>query len=218
MKKLLQGIINFREKEISTYKAQFATLVQGQSPEALFITCCDSRVVPYEFTSAHPGEIFVLRNIGNIVPIFEHKTLPSDLSVSAALEFSIEKLKVPNIVVCGHSECAAMKYFTENSTTNPSLIKQWLEYAKPSYDKYLNLGNQWQELAPHNKLARLNVVQQSENLLSYPFIKNKLQQKLLTIHSWWFDLESADVYYYNDEINDFEKLDTIVAKRMLKQI
>src|SRR5712691_7179979 len=110
MKKLIQGIIDFRKHRIADYREKFSKLALGQSPDTLFIACSDSRVVPNLFASADPGDLFVIRNVGNIIaPADREGRSQSDESEAAAMEFSIEKLNVTDIIVCGHSECGAMQ-------------------------------------------------------------------------------------------------------------
>src|SRR4051812_40341649 len=114
MKKLRQGIVDFRKSRRPEYAATFARLALGQAPDALFVACSDSRVVPNLFASTEPGDLFVLRNVGNIVaPCGAHGASESDESEGAALEFAILSLKVNDVIVCGHSECGAMRALTE---------------------------------------------------------------------------------------------------------
>src|SRR5271165_3350755 len=104
MKKLINGIVEFRRNVQKGYRQAFGKLADGQAPDTLFIACSDSRVVPNTFASADPGDLFVIRNVGNLVP---HAKTP-DNSEAAAMEFAVEKLGVSDIIVCGHSECGAM--------------------------------------------------------------------------------------------------------------
>src|SRR5436190_3831044 len=109
MKKLIQGIVEFRQNVRPDYRDRFARLALGQAPDTLFIACSDSRVVPNLFASADPGDLFVIRNVGNLVaPAGSDGISPSDASGAAAIEFSLINLAVTDIVVCGHSECGAM--------------------------------------------------------------------------------------------------------------
>src|SRR5580700_5658148 len=110
MRKLIMGIVDFRERLLPQYAERFRELSRGQSPDTLFITCSDSRVVPDLLVSTDPGELFVMRNVGNLVPpATVEGASTGDLSEASAIEFATLVLKVTNIVVCGHSECGAMK-------------------------------------------------------------------------------------------------------------
>ena len=138
MKNLIKGIVDFRRKSIADYRRKFSKLALRQSPDALLIACCDSRVVPNIFASTDPGAVFVLRNIGNLVPPYR-KDNPSDSSVAATIEFSLASLNVSDIVICGHSECGAMFSLIENNTatkTHNSCLNRWLESATSSYERF----------------------------------------------------------------------------------
>ncbi len=199
MKRLLQGIKDFRQHKLHEYREKFSKLAHFQSPDTLFVACCDSRVVPNTFASTDPGDLFVLRNIGNIIPPFGAKDA---ISVAAAVEFSTLVLNISDIVVCGHSDCGAMRAFTEHTIHNhDSAIQKWLSYAKPSYEKFLKLSPAPAE--PHNVLSHINVIQQLEHLKTYPEIKSRLDAKKLAIHGWWFDLSTADVSQYEESSGEF---------------
>src|SRR5215469_1714468 len=128
MRKLIMGIVEFREKMLPQYAQQFSKLALAQTPDALFITCSDSRVVPDLLASTHPGDLFTMRNVGNLIPPANAEGVSTgDLSEASAIEYAVLVLKVANIVVCGHSECGAMKAVIANSTPPeaPNLAK-WL--------------------------------------------------------------------------------------------
>jgi carbonic anhydrase len=109
MKKLINGILEFRKKTLNEYKNKFSNLALGQSPDALFIACCDSRVVPNLLVSTDPGDLFVVRNIGNLIPPYNKDNKNIITSEVAAIEFSLTKLSISDIIICGHSECGAMQ-------------------------------------------------------------------------------------------------------------
>lgn len=220
MKKLLQGIIEFRKRFIHNYRKKFSKLAWiGQSPDLLLVSCCDSRVAPNVFASTNPGDVFALRNIGNLIPPY----CPShteDLSAVAAVDYSLLTLKVSDIIICGHSECGAMCTFFQN-TPNPiesSALKHWLSYADSSYKKFCQLPESERtrsQLAPHNLLSQINVVQQLENLKSYPEVRARLSTHQLRIHGWYFDLATGNISYYNENKQSFTLLDEKEAERLL---
>lgn len=221
MKKLVKGIVEFREKSLQEYREKFSKLVYGQSPDVLFIACCDSRVVPNTFASTDPGDLFVVRNIGNLVPPYHEITCnePTDISVSAAIEFSLNNLQVADIVICGHSECGAMMSFTHQPVprSEQSCLHAWLQYAAPSYERYKQThANKQTPLAPHNGLSQINVLQQLDHLKTYPVVKNRLDQGKLRLHGWWFDLATADVYQHEQDSDAFELIDKEHAERILE--
>lgn len=217
MRKLINGIVDFRLKSIQEYRSKFAKLSLQQTPDTLFIACCDSRVVPNVFASSDPGDLFVLRNIGNLVPPYKSNSLV-DTSVSAAVEFSLVSLKVSDIVICGHSDCGAMHTLMEhNVNPNPrSSLDKWLHNATPSYQRFQNsVFDNTDEITPCNMLSKINVLQQLDNLKTYPLIAQRLQSKDLRIHGWWFDLATANVYYYNTIQTKFLLINEEEAKIML---
>jgi carbonic anhydrase len=208
MKKLLNGIIEFRKKHLTEYRQKYATLALGQSPDSLFIACSDSRVVPNVFASTDPGDVFVLRNIGNLIsPCNAHHEHDGESS-AAAIEFSLHNLTISDIIVCGHSECAAIQAVINcrHDVESPQL-RAWLRHAEPAYKKYqqgirINPG-----LAIHNEVSQLNVLQQMEHLKTYPEIKQRIADNTLRLHGWWFDLATADVYTYVETIGKFVIID-----------
>jgi carbonic anhydrase len=217
MHKLIKGIVDFRKQRLHGYRKKFANLSLGQSPDTLFIACCDSRVVPNVFASTDPGDLVVIRNMGNLIP--PHSDSPMDNSVAAVIEFSLAHLNVSDIVICGHSECGAMLPFIETHTADKSLIavNHWLENAAPSYDKFLSQPAADNcKLAPVNRLSRINVIQQLKHLESYPLASQRLQQGKLRIHGWWYDLATADVYHYDYDTSEFTLIDAKEAEKMLK--
>lgn len=219
MKKLLEGIVNFRQHKLAEYREKFADLAKGQSPDALFIACCDSRVVPNVFASTDPGEVFVVRNMGNLVPPYHDHDLkgqPVELSVAAAIEYSVNTLKVSDIIICGHSQCAMCRYFIDgaNIVHPSSIIEAWIEYAKPSYTRYQTTPPTNSNLPKADQLSQQNVLQQIDHLLSYPCVTEKIQNGELKLHGWWFDLATADVCHYDEQTNKFVIIDEQEVKRM----
>jgi carbonic anhydrase len=217
MKKLIEGIVDFRKNFLEDYRNKFSKLALSQSPDALFVACCDSRVVPNVFASSDPGDLFVLRNIGNLIPPCCGKSsanCQTDASVSATIEFSLLSLNVRDIIVCGHSECGAMQTLMENNSKDICLLPNlnaWLEYAVPSYERFKNMSLKNHVLTPCNLLSRINVLQQLDNLKTYPLVKERLKSNELKIHGWWFDLTTADVYHYDQKSEEFILIDGLSA-------
>lgn len=220
MKKLIQGIIEFREKSLPEYKETFAQLALGQAPDALFVTCSDSRVAVNVFASTNPGDVFVVRNIGNMIPPCDHNGVSyTDKSEAAAIEFALSTLKVSSIIICGHSECGAMQALLKGKVDplTPNLA-DWLRNGKASLE-YLNDNPDFaSEHALHNRLSQLNVLKQMEHLKAYPIVRSRLQEGSLRIYGWWFELKTACVYAYDEEQNRFIPFDRSVADRLLKSL
>lgn len=220
MKKLLKGIIDFRKNSLEVYRNKFSKLALRQCPDTLFVACCDSRVVPNAFASSDPGDLFVLRNIGNLIPVFHPKPQGNrqiDVSVSATIEFSLLGLDVQDIVVCGHSECGAMYTLIENDAKS-TCLNTWLEHAAPSYKRFKDSSaiTKNSDLTPCNLLSRINVLQQLDNLKTYPLVRERLQKNSLRLHGWWFDLATADVYHYDQKSEEFILIDDAEANSMLE--
>lgn len=217
MKKLIEGIVDFRKNLTEESRQLFAKLALGQKPDALFIACSDSRVVPNLFASTNPGDLFVIRNIGNMIP--PSRSPDQDSSALAAIEFSIHSLKLADIIVCGHSECGAinMLMHKKDNTCCPHLAS-WLQYGEGALQKAkkglkINSG-----LSPENQLSQINVLQQMENIASYPFIQERMAKNKLRIHGWWFDIARADVYCYEQSVNQFILIDEKEAELIMKRL
>lgn len=201
MKKLIKGIVEFRKNVQQDYREAFGRLALGQSPDALFIACSDSRVVPNTFASTNPGDLFVVRNVGNLIPSPSEEIENSE---SVALEFSLLTLKVSDVIVCGHSECGAMQALLKDAPdTKMKHLQNWLRHAKEALQK-LNSGFVLDSsLSKHNQLSQINVLVQMEHINSYPIVQKLIQEGSLAVHGWWFDLANADVYAYDSSLKRF---------------
>lgn len=220
MRKLLQGIIDFRGKITREQKETFSRLALGQSPDALFLACSDSRVVPNLFASTNPGDLFVIRNVGNLVsPCAEREIAKGDKSEAAAIEFAISELKVSDIIICGHSECGAMIAALSGKKL-PDLpnLEIWLENAKPALAKYKAGSRIDPSQAPHNQLSQLNVLQQLENLKTYSVVRKRVESGQLRLHGWWFDIAHADVYAFDPDLRRLDVIDEQHAQRIMDRI
>ena len=202
MKKLIQGIVDFRNNLTEERRALFAELALDRKPDTLFIACSDSRVVPNLFASTNPGDLFVLRNVGNLVPPYSSSI--QDSGASAVVEFSIFSLNVSDIIVCGHSECGAMQALANgvDSLCCPH-VEAWLKYGEESLKKVRAGHTIDPSMSEHNQISQMNVLQQMEHIKSYPFIQERLEKKQLRVHGWWFELAQAEVYCYDETLKEF---------------
>ena len=220
MKKLIQGIVDFRRHVQPGYREKFAHLALGQRPDALFIACSDSRVVPNVFASSNPGDLFVIRNVGNIIPpCGPDGRSESDESEAAALEFAVLTLGVRDIIICGHSECGAMRALLDGraAVASPNL-RAWLRHSEPALagvrsGQAVNPG-----LPPHNCLSQINVLHQLEHLRSYPFLQERARAGQLGLHGWWFDIQHAEVYAYEETQRRFVLIDDEEGERLLQRL
>ncbi len=206
MKKLINGIIDFRSRVLPKCRDKFAELSKGQFPDALFVSCSDSRVAPNWFASTDPGDLFVIRNVGNMIPPCGSKGITeNDVSELAAVEFALKNLNVRDLVVCGHSDCGAMIALeTARDLSEMPHLKSWLKNAHESYSRFRRGEVLDKNLSPANQLSQINVLQQIEHLKSYPVVAERLAHGRLNIHGWWFDIASAGVHSYDDKSKQFK--------------
>jgi carbonic anhydrase len=195
MEKLIQGIIEFRRQRRPDYAATFARLALGQTPDALFIACSDSRVVPNLFASTEPGDLFVLRNVGNLItPSGRSGLSEGDVGEAAAVEFAVEGLRVRDIIVCGHSSCGAMRALVdpEDGIGAPH-FHAWLRHGEPALRRYEAGERLPADLPPYDQVSQLNVLVQIEHLRSYAVVRAAEAEGRVALHGWWFDIARADV-------------------------
>ncbi len=202
------------------YRETFAHLALGQAPDTLFIACSDSRVVPNLFASADPGDLFVIRNVGNLIaPAGNDGLSQSDESEAAAIEFALEKLQVTDFIVCGHSECGAMQALLQGrEAVIPAHLRSWLRHGEEALDKLKKDRGPDPKLAPHNQLSQLNVLSQIEHLKTYPLVRKHLKDGRLRLHGWWFELKRADVYAYEEPLGRFVLIDETEAEHLLARL
>ncbi|MBC7659923.1 MAG: carbonic anhydrase [Chitinophagaceae bacterium] len=219
MRKLLHGLVDFRERLAPKYQDTFAQLALGQKPDVLFVGCSDSRVVPNLFASTEPGDLFVIRNVGNLVaPCDASGVNRADRSEAAAIEYAIERLGVADIVICGHSECGATLALLDDKMKLPPNLANWLQYAQVSLDRLNNTAPLDPTLSRHNQLSQANVLQQLDHLRTYPSVVKALAEKRLRLHAWYFDIASIEVETYDPELNKFVVIDRDVAAKLLKSL
>jgi carbonic anhydrase len=221
MKKLINGIVTFHKTLRPEYRETFARLALEQTPDTLFIACSDSRVVPNLFASADPGDLFVVRNVGNLIPPCGNADgTISEESEWAAIEFSVLRLGVRDIVVCGHSECGAMKALWQGREQQKEPhLRSWLRYGEAALERLKNGDPSInQALARHNQLSQLNVIEQLKNLSTYTILDERLKDGRVRLHAWWFDIQHADVYAYDDTLKKFILIDEHSVKQILAKL
>jgi carbonic anhydrase len=220
MRKLINGIVDFRERLLPQYVERFRDLAQGQAPDALFITCSDSRVVPDLLISTDPGDLFIMRNVGNLVPPSTvDGASTGDLSEASAIEYAVLALQVRSIIICGHSECGAMKaaLARQPMPQTPNLAK-WLHHTTSAVFRLDQEGPLDNRLSPHDQLSQLNVLVQLEHLSSYPIVRDRTAAGTLLLYGWWFDIGSGQMFTYQRETRSFVAIDRAVAERLLTQL
>ncbi|KAF0185117.1 MAG: carbonic anhydrase [Nitrospirae bacterium] len=206
MEKLYKGIHHFREGFFSDEKEFFQRISESQSPEVLFITCSDSRVDPNLVTQSRPGELFIVRNVGNIIP--PHDAIRDKNSVAAALEFAVLVLKVKDIVVCGHSNCGAVRaiFADPKQLERCTHLLNWLSLAEPLRE----IMRKYYDTKSHEAFVGIaekeNVLLQIENLGTYPFISDALSAGTLRLHGWYYDIGSGQIRSYNPGTESFDTI------------
>ncbi len=219
MKKLIRGILEFRTKCLKDYIKNFSHLAERQSPDVLLITCSDSRVAPNVFASTNPGDVFVIRNVGNIIPSMLDLDTKGSFSELAAIHFSLENLPVKDIIVCGHSDCGAMNAVIkglENLENNS--LRGWLSFCGCSTSHLKECSFTNKELSPLNQLSQMNVLKQIAHLKTYPLVQKRLAEGTLNIHGWYFDLAKGDVYNFEENQDNFVLIDNEEALKILERL
>lgn len=203
MQKLVEGIHHFQANIFRSQQELFERLSQGQQPEALFITCSDSRINPNLITQTDPGDLFILRNAGNIVPAYG----AANGGEGATIEFAVAALGVKDIIICGHSLCGAMK-----SLLHPELLedlpatKAWLGHAEATRrimkQKYPHLSDEPRVAAT----VAENVLVQLENLRTHPAVAAGIAQGDLKLHGWVYKIETGQVFAYDPKRGQFASI------------
>ena len=202
MQKLVEGIHQFRSNYFAENRSLFERLASnGQSPETLFITCSDSRVVPNLITSSAPGELFIVRNVGNIVPAVSRGVIGG---VAAAIEYAVQVLDVRNVIICGHTSCGAIDAILDpERTRHLEFVSRWLGESAtiPALlrEKYSHLTGEARLVAATEE----NVLVQLENLRSYTFVTERLDAGKLKLAGWVFKIATAQVFGYDPLLQQF---------------
>jgi carbonic anhydrase len=205
MQKLVEGIHRFQQEIFAAQQRLFQRLADGQHPQALFITCSDSRIDPNLLTQTEPGELFILRNAGNIVPPYG----PQCGGEAATIEYAVSVLGVRDIVVCGHSHCGAMSglLHPEQVAELPA-VRSWLAHAEATARI---MKENYQHLTEPRALLTAtveeNVLVQLENLRTHPCVLAAMSRRELKVHGWVYKFEAGQVFAYDPGVGQFERLD-----------
>ncbi|MEU4838307.1 bifunctional SulP family inorganic anion transporter/carbonic anhydrase [Nocardia testacea] len=208
---LVSGIAAYHRSHAHLVRPHLDELRDGQDPDSFFLTCSDSRIVPNVITNSGPGDLFTVRNVGNLVP--EH----GDASVEAALVFALEKLNVRSVVVCGHSSCGAMGALHSGESAGPG-IDRWLEYGQPSLARYraghaVGHAAEAAGFGPVEQLSMVNIAVQLENLRRHPSVRRAIDERGVTVSGLFFDIASARVIEVRpDGIAPIEDNDELLAQ------
>ena len=207
MQKLIQGVHDFQNQEFRSYSGLFQRLSrEGQKPHTLFITCADSRVQAELVTCSKPGDLFVVKNVGNIVP---PASVSGPNSTAAAVEFAIESLGVSDVVLCGHTQCGAMSALVSgipHAAHQPHLA-EWLEQSQVVREAVARSYPEVTDLAQLAVLmAQENVLFGLENLKTYGTVQQALEKSAIRLHGWMFEIRTAQLFSYDSGSGQFEPL------------
>ena len=205
--KLVVGFRKFREKFFDPETALFGSLSSGQSPKTLIIACSDSRVDPSLMASANPGELFVIRNVANLVPPYESSKTGLH-GVSAAIEFAIIKLKVENVVVLGHRQCGGIRSLMAGShEDDESFVGKWMTIAEAARKKVIAEFGPAKTDAEADALCRrceMEAISVSiDNLKTFPFVAEAIKTRCLNIMGIYFDLEQGQLFEFDENLKTF---------------
>ncbi len=206
---LLDGAREFNKEEHVPNKEFFESLKEVQVPHTLFIGCSDSRVIPNLLTRSKAGELFVVRNIANLVPAYE--SYADDMVATAAvIEYAVLHLNVQSIVVCGHSNCGGCAAIYDEAELNQlPHTKKWLELARPvrviTERRIANGKLKLEDKAEYSE--KLNVILQLRHLMKYPYIRERVTEGKLTLFGWYYNIEQGHIYNYDQSVRRFVRIE-----------
>lgn len=207
MQKILQGLHRFQSEVFGSQRELFERLAHGQSPEALFITCADSRISPTLITQSNPGELFILRNAGNLVPPYGFTG-----GEAATIEYAVAVLGVADIIVCGHSDCGAMKALVHPTPALEELaaVSNWLKVAEPTRRIVRECYGHCDAKSQFEAAIQENVLVQLENLQTHPTVASSIRQGRLHLHGWVYQIGTGDILAYQPEARAFTSMRRVV--------
>ncbi|MGH9755690.1 MAG: carbonic anhydrase [Blastocatellia bacterium] len=217
MEKIVRGIHQFQTTEFSAHRELFETLSQGQRPETLLITCSDSRIAPELLMQALPGDLFVLRNAGALIPPYG----AANGGEGATVEYAITALGVKHALVMGHSNCGAIKGLLDpESLADMPLVSEWLKHAGATKQVVDECYPDLKDVDLLDAAIKENVLVQLDNLRTYPKVAALMVKGELTLHGWIYEIESGQILAYDPQVSHFvpitsrEDLPTLGARPM----
>src|SRR3990167_11183387 len=196
LEKLKQGYQRFRQAYATGNQSLMQQLAQhGQQPEVMIVACCDSRVDPSLLFQCDPGDLFVVRNVANIIPPYEKDG--THHGTSAALEFGVCYLKVKHLILLGHSQCGGIQALVNTDANKSDFITNWASLIKTDHF-YVQEADHY---------AKLVLNQSYQNCLTFPWINDKVSQRKLIIHLWFFDIKIGEIFTYSDLKKEYQPLD-----------
>lgn len=203
--RIIAGFRRFHERYYGSADSPYQKLSEGQSPQSLVIGCSDSRVDPAIVTDAGPGDIFVVRNVANLVPPFE--TGGGNHGTSAAIEFAVVNLKVKNVIVMGHRNCGGIRALvTGVSSSSDTFIDRWVSIARPAHFRTLaaHPNADADELCRHCEMESIKI--SLDNLRTFPFVKQAIAERGLSLIGAYFDMDKGAMFEFTEENSDFREV------------
>jgi len=206
IKKFIAGFRGFQEEYFREDHELFSSLKKGQRPKVLLIGCSDSRVDPSMMVRSEPGDLFIVRNVANLVPPCEHDH--SYHVVSAALEYAVCHLEVEHIIVLGHSHCGGIRSLMDGipPDKNNDYISKWVSIAERARQQVLSTLQHASSEHQAKACEHASILVSLENLLTFPWVRERVASGLLDLHGWYFDIESGNLYSYHPASGEFELL------------
>jgi carbonic anhydrase len=200
---LIEGHKRFLAEAFPAKRSQFHLLAEGQRPECLFVTCADSRVVPDLILQTQPGEMFICRNAGNVIP---RAGEPAG-GVSATIEYGVQVLGVRHLIVCGHSDCGVIRaLMAPHALDGLPSVRDWLQHVEPAWEYVDEVERHGGELTRHTALAHANVLAQLDNLRTHGFIQQAVAEGSLVLYGWYYDILSGRIEQYDEKLRRFMPL------------
>ena len=210
LKKFAEGNETFQKTYFKKHEEHLLKLVKdGQNPRTLFVGCSDSRVIPDLIVQSTPGDLFVVRNVGNFVAPYK---LDEDFhSTAAGIEYAVRVLEVSEIIICGHSHCGAIEALYKTSCDSSMIhTAKWLTLGEKAKSMaILALGENADKKDLLRATERLSIITQIENLLTYPYVKKLADEEKLFIHGWYYDIETGAIDYYDPDTYQFRPLNEV---------
>ncbi len=205
IEKLKSGFQRFRERYYSREPELYKQLInRGQSPKVLVIACCDSRVHPVQVMDTDPGDIFAVRNVANVVPPYEQDGKPH--GTSAAIEFAVNQLFVKHIIVLGHGQCGGIRSLMEgkHEDNRYDFIDPWMDIVAPARDRALkeHPDESFEEQCKACEQANIDIA--LNNLMGFPWIRERVEEKKLFVHGWYFDIQQGFLYVKEDSSDAYK--------------
>jgi carbonic anhydrase len=201
VQRLIEGHKQFLAEAFPQRRSQFRLLAERQAPDTLFITCADSRIVPDLILQTQPGDLFICRNAGNVIP---RAGEPAG-GVSATIEYAVQVLRVRHLIVCGHSDCGVIRALMAPQTLEGlESVRDWLHHVQPAWDYLAEVDRNSGDL--HTALTHANVLVQLDNLRSHHYINAAVSEGRLLVHGWYYDILSGKIEAYDQPSSKFSAL------------